>query len=57
MAKLPKKPKPEDIETEPDAWGRFERAVDVLAHTPPKPRKRPRPSPEKKALPRRGKKQ
>ena len=46
-AKPPKKPKPEEIETEPDAWERFERAVDVLAHTPPKPRIKPKPKPEK----------
>ena len=40
MAKPPKPPKPEEIETEPDAWERFGNAVDVLAHTPPKPRKK-----------------
>lgn len=28
----------EDVETEPGAWGRFERAVDAALHTPPKQR-------------------
>ena len=39
MSNTPKKPKPKEIETEPDAWERFENAVEVLTHTPPKPRK------------------
>ena len=43
MAKPPKKPKLEEIETKPDAWGRFERAVDVLVHTLPKPRIKSKP--------------
>jgi hypothetical protein len=48
MAKTPKKPKPEDIETEPDAWERFSNVVDVLAKTPPKPKKaKPKPKSEK----------
>ena len=38
MSKPPKKPNPKEIETEPDAWERFERAVGILAHTPPKPK-------------------
>ena len=42
MAKSPKKPKPEEIETVPDAWDRFGNAVDVLAKTPPKPHKKPK---------------
>lgn len=36
MAKPPKKPKDEDIEVAPDAWERFERAVDSITKTPPK---------------------
>ncbi len=28
MTKSPKKPKPEEIEIEPGAWERFDRAVD-----------------------------
>ena len=39
MAKLPKKPKVEDIETEPGAWERFERTVRRMVNTPPKPQK------------------
>ena len=39
MSKRPSKPKPEEVETEPDVWDRFKNVVDVLAHTPPKPRK------------------
>ncbi len=48
MAKPPKKPKPEEIETKPDGWDRFTKAVKRMA--PPKPRKaRPakRPKPKK----------
>ena len=37
MAKPPKKPKPEEIETEPDAWERFEKTMDKIV--PPKPHK------------------
>lgn len=37
MAKAPKKPKPEEIETEPDGWDRFTKAVKRMA--PPKPKK------------------
>jgi hypothetical protein len=42
MAKTPKKPKPEDIETVPDAWERFERAIDRVTQKPPlsKPQKK-----------------
>ena len=36
MAKSPKKPKPEKIETEPDGWDRFQRTMDKIA--PPKHR-------------------
>ncbi len=35
----PVKPKSEEIETEPDAWDWFEKTVDTLARTPPKPRR------------------
>jgi hypothetical protein len=34
MAKAPKK----EIELEPDAWSRFERAVDIVAKSPPQHR-------------------
>ena len=36
MAKKPKRPKPEDIETLPDAWERFEKAIDGIVK-PKKP--------------------
>jgi len=39
MAKLPKKPKVEDIETEPGAEERFERTVRRMLNTPPQPHK------------------
>ena len=42
MAKPPKKPKPEDIETEPDAWERFKNMIGKIV--PPK-----RPKPKKEA--------
>jgi hypothetical protein len=35
MTKLPQKQEPE---LEPDAWARFERAVDVVAKSPPQHR-------------------
>jgi hypothetical protein len=35
----PKKPK--EIEIAPDAWARFERAVDVVAKSPPQHRVKP----------------
>ena len=41
MAKAPKKPqkgqKPQEIETEPDGWDRFQRTMDKIV--PPKRRK------------------
>jgi hypothetical protein len=43
---------PKKIELEPDAWARFERAVDVVAKSPPQHRKakrKARKSPRKKA--------
>jgi hypothetical protein len=33
------KPDPKKIEVAPDAWQRFERAVDVVAKSPPQHRK------------------
>jgi hypothetical protein len=39
------------IEFEPDAWHRFERAVDVVAKSPPQHRE-PKPKAKKKAKPR-----
>jgi hypothetical protein len=48
--------KKQDIEVEPDAWARFERAVDVVAKSPPqhrtkpvKPKGKPSKSPTKSA--------
>ncbi len=38
MAKPPKKPKPEEIETVPDAWERFEKTIGKIV--PPKKPKR-----------------
>ncbi len=35
-----KKPKPEDIETVPDAWERFEKTIGKIV--PPKPHKTPK---------------
>jgi hypothetical protein len=32
------KPKPPEIELHPDAWERFEKAVDVVMRSPPKHR-------------------
>jgi hypothetical protein len=37
---MAKKPKPEDIETVPDAWERFEQAIDKVTRTPAKPNRR-----------------
>jgi hypothetical protein len=56
MAKSDPKKK---IELEPDAWARFERAIDVVAKSPPQHRKaKPsagkRRSPKKKAPQKRG---
>ena len=36
MAKPPKKLKPEEIETEPDGWDRFTKAVKRMAPIKPK---------------------
>jgi hypothetical protein len=33
------KSKPTELEIEPDAWSRFERAIDVVAKSPPTPLK------------------
>lgn len=32
------KPKGDEIELHPDAWERFEKAVDVVMRSPPKPK-------------------
>jgi hypothetical protein len=40
--KPPKKSKPE-IEADPDAWQRFERAIDVVVKTKPQHREAPKP--------------
>lgn len=41
--------KKKDIEVEPDAWQRFERAVDVVAKSPPQHRVKSKdPKPKKK---------
>jgi len=39
MNKKPRKPKPEEIEVDPGAWGRFEHAVDAAVKSGPKHRK------------------
>ncbi len=58
MAKLRRKPKPEEVETEPGAWERFEHAVDAAVKSGPKhrtatgktvPPKRPKPKQDKSA--------
>lgn len=50
MAKSPQKPKqkPEEIETVPDAWERFERAVDVALKTPPMHKEASKAEPKRK---------
>jgi len=35
---MAKSPKRQELELEPDAWKRFERAVDVVAKSPPQHR-------------------
>jgi len=48
MARQPKKPKPEELETEPDAWERFEKTIGKIV--PPKrakPKQSARPEPKK----------
>jgi hypothetical protein len=49
---MAEKPKSKEIEFQPDAWQRFERAVDVVAKSPPqhreKPKKRKNPKTTKK---------
>ena len=42
------KPKPETIELEPDAWERFERAVKVVAKSPPQHRVKVKAKPKKR---------
>ena len=41
MAKPPKKPKPEEIETEPYAWERFEKTIDKIVPPKRKPKEPP----------------
>src|SRR5215471_13731663 len=55
---MAKEPRQTEIELLPDAWARFERAVDVVAKSPPqhrttasKPRKVTRKKPAKNAMP------
>jgi hypothetical protein len=48
MAKPRKKQKPEEIETDPGAWDRFEHAVDAAAKSGPKHRIKPNPRQTKK---------
>ena len=48
MAKPSKKPKPEEIETDPGAWERFEHAVDAAVASGPKHRVVPKPPMPKK---------
>jgi len=43
------------VEFEPDAWARFERAVDVVAKSPPQHRKPEKPASKKKKSPARQK--
>jgi hypothetical protein len=38
MKGKPKLKLPPEVELHPDAWERFEKAVDVVMHSPPKPR-------------------
>ena len=45
MAKLRRKPKPEEVETEPGAWERFEHAVDAAVKSGPKHRTKKKLSP------------
>jgi len=50
MAKSPKKPKLEEVETDPGGWDRFKHAVDAAVKSGPKHRtspKRPKPKEEK----------
>jgi hypothetical protein len=37
------KSNPKNVEFEPDAWGRFERAVDVVVKSPPQHRTKAKP--------------
>ena len=44
-------PDPQEIELHPDAWERFERAVDKVAKSPPQHRMAKRPPALRKKLP------
>ncbi len=48
MVKSPKKPKPEEIATEPDGWERFEHAVDAAVKGGPKHRSKSVPQKRRK---------
>jgi hypothetical protein len=39
MAKSPKKPKPEEVETHPDGWERFQKTMDKIVPPKRKPKK------------------
>ena len=43
-------PKKESVEFEPDAWERFERAVKVVAKSPPQPKVKKKKAVKRKAL-------
>jgi len=52
LSKEIKKPtKSKGAEFDPDAWDRFERAVDVALHTPAKHKAAPKKKPAKKSDP------
>jgi hypothetical protein len=44
-----------EIEPRPDGWDAFERTVDKMLHTPPKPREPPKKRPASKGRARKGK--
>ena len=50
MAKPPKKPKPEEIETDLGAWNRFEHAIDAAVASGPKHRVAQEPHKAKKKV-------
>jgi hypothetical protein len=45
---MPKSNSKKKVEFEPDAWTRFERAVDVVAKSPPQHRKKKQKSSKRK---------
>jgi hypothetical protein len=50
---MAKKPSSAGIDLEPDAWSRFERAVDVVAKSPPQHRVKRKKSSNKQSPPKR----